>query len=201
MEFSNNFFKQFDLAMKIRKEELKKQGKTNTQVNEITKRDMIQAFGVTEDQMQKAAEILGKDENSEKLENSSSWLAKGYGPENYKDSAETTEKEVLFIQAGNTKGTTFKIIVNDHVLSSLFDIGAQVSCITYDTVAALGLLHQINESSTCIRTANGQDIGIKGSIMVNFKIGPCSFMHKFIVCNGITWPFILGQRILELSLL
>ena len=50
--------------MKIRKEELKKQGKTSTQVNEITKGDMIQVFGVTEDQMQKAAEILGKDEKS-----------------------------------------------------------------------------------------------------------------------------------------
>ena len=53
--------------MKIRKEELKKQGKTSTKVNEITEGDMIQAFGVTEDQMQKTAEILGKDENSKKL--------------------------------------------------------------------------------------------------------------------------------------
>ena len=50
---------------------MKKQGKTNTQVNKITEGDMIQAFGVTEDQMQMAAEILGKDENSEKLGNSS----------------------------------------------------------------------------------------------------------------------------------
>ena len=30
-------------------------------------RDMIQAFGVTEDQMEKAAEILGKDEKTEKV--------------------------------------------------------------------------------------------------------------------------------------
>ena len=50
---------------------MKKQGKTSTQVNEITEGDMIQAFGVTEDQMQKAAEILCKDENSKKLGNSS----------------------------------------------------------------------------------------------------------------------------------
>ena len=63
---------------------------------------------------------------------------------------------------GNTKGTTFKIKVNDHVFSSLFDTGAQVSCIKYDTVAALGLLHQISGSSTCIRTANGQDVSVKG---------------------------------------
>ena len=70
-EFSNSFFKQFNLAMKIKREELKKQGKSSAQVNEITERDMIQAFGVTEDQMEKAAEILGKDEKNEKLGNSS----------------------------------------------------------------------------------------------------------------------------------
>ena len=46
--------------MKIKREELKKQGKSSTQVNEISERDMIQAFGVTKDQMEKAAEILGQ---------------------------------------------------------------------------------------------------------------------------------------------
>ena len=107
------------------------------------------------------------------------------------------EKEVLFIQTGNTKGTTFKIKVNDHVFSSLFDTGAQVSCIKYNTVTALGLLHQISESSTCIRTANGQDVGVKGSVIINFKIGPCSFTHKFMVCEGLTRPFILGEEFLS----
>ena len=64
-------------------------------------------------------------------------------------------------------------------------------------MAALGLLHQISKSSTCIRTANGQDVGVKGSIMINFKIGPCSFTHKFVVCSGITRPFILGEDFLS----
>ena len=44
-------------------------------------------------------------------------------------SAEEKEKEVYFIQTGNTKGTTFKIKVNDYVFSSVFNTGAQVSCI------------------------------------------------------------------------
>ena len=61
----------------------------------------------------------------------------------------------------------------------------------------MGLLHQISDSSTCIRTANGQDVGVKGSVMINFKIGSCSFTHKFIVCNGITRPFILGKDFLS----
>ena len=113
----------------------------------------------------------------------------------------TLEKEVFFfINTGNTKGTTFKIKVQDLVFSSLFDTGAQVSCIKYDTVTEMGLLYQISDSSMWIRTANGQDMGIRGSIVVSFKIGPCSFTHKFIVCKGITRPFILRRRILESSL-
>ena len=73
----------------------------------------------------------------------------------------------------------------------------QVSCIKYDTIAEMGLLHQISDSSTCIRTANGQDVGVRGSVMINFKIGSCSFTHKFVVCNGITRPFILGEDFLS----
>ena len=64
-------------------------------------------------------------------------------------------------------------------------------------MSELDLLHQISESSTCIRTANGQDVGVKGSIVVNFQIGSCSFSHKFIVCKRITRPLILGEDFLS----
>ena len=108
------------------------------------------------------------------------------------------EKEIFFINTGKTKGTTFKIKVKDLVFSSLFDTGAQVSCIKYDNChAEMGLLHQISGSSTCIRTANGQNVGVRGSIVVNFKIGPCNLTHKFIVCKGITRHFILGEEFLS----
>ena len=107
------------------------------------------------------------------------------------------EKEVLLIQTGSTKGTTFKINVDGLVFSSLFDMGAQVSCIKYDTLATLGLLGQISDNNVNVRTANGQDMGVKGSVMVNFKIGPSSFAHKFIVCEGLTRPFILGKEFLS----
>ena len=52
--------------MKLKWEELRKQERNSTQVNEITEGDLIQAFGVTEDQMQKAAEMLGKNEKTKK---------------------------------------------------------------------------------------------------------------------------------------
>ena len=58
-------------------------------------------------------------------------------------------------------------------------MGAQVSCNKYDTVATLGLLRQTSDNNINVRTANGQDVGVKGSVMVNFKIGLSSFTHKF----------------------
>ena len=98
---------------------------------------------------------------------------------------------------GIIKGTTFQINVSSMVFASLFDTGAQVSCIKYDTGAALGLLGQISDNNINVRTANGQDMGIKGSVMVNFKIGPSSFIHKFIVGGGLTRPFIPGEEFLS----
>ena len=53
--------------MKLKREELKKQGKSSNQVNEITESNLIQAFGVTEDQMEKAALMLNGSEITEKL--------------------------------------------------------------------------------------------------------------------------------------
>ena len=68
-EFSGNFFKQFDLPMKLKREELKKQGRGSSQVNEITENNFIQAFRETEDQMEKAASMLSRSKNTEKLGN------------------------------------------------------------------------------------------------------------------------------------
>ena len=56
-------------------------------------------------------------------------------------SENTVKKEVFVINTGKTKGTTFKIKIKDLAFSSLFDTGAQVSCIKYDTVSELDLLH------------------------------------------------------------
>ena len=60
----------------------------------------------------------------------------------------------MFIQQGNTKGMTFKIKVCNLVFASLFDTGAQVSCIKYDTASALVLLHKISDSNVNISLYN-----------------------------------------------
>ena len=100
--------------MRLKKDELKNKGKVETEVSEITKGELVEAFGVTKDQMVRAAEILIKDKNTEILGNSSAWLANGYEPKNY----QIAEIEAMFILQGNTKGTTFKIKVNNLVFAS-----------------------------------------------------------------------------------
>ena len=70
-KLSSSFFRQFNLAMKLKQEELRKQERSSNQVNEITDGDLIQAFSVTEDQMEKAATILSRNEKTKKLGNSS----------------------------------------------------------------------------------------------------------------------------------
>ena len=69
-QFSNDFFKKIDIAMKIRRDELKEQQTNNRQVNEITENNFMQAFGVTESQMDKAAEMLVRSKSTENLGNS-----------------------------------------------------------------------------------------------------------------------------------
>ena len=66
-----SFFRQFDIAMKLKKDELKNQGKITTEVSGIMENDMINAFGVTKDNIMKVAEILGKEEKTKILRNSS----------------------------------------------------------------------------------------------------------------------------------
>ena len=53
--------------MKIRWDELKEQQNNNRQVNEITESNFIQAFGVTESQMDKAAENASEKQIHQKL--------------------------------------------------------------------------------------------------------------------------------------
>ena len=69
--FSGDFFRKFDLAMKLKHDELKEQRGSSKQVNEITENNFIQAFSVTEDQIEKAAAMLNRSKNTKKSGNSS----------------------------------------------------------------------------------------------------------------------------------
>ena len=64
-QFGESFFKQFDLAMKLRKEEIKKQGKVEAEVSKVTEEDVAKVFGVTRDHMLEATKILQAEENTD----------------------------------------------------------------------------------------------------------------------------------------
>ena len=51
--------------MKLKNEQLKKPGKIDAQVNEITEESLINAFGVTQNHKLEAANILGAEGNTE----------------------------------------------------------------------------------------------------------------------------------------
>ena len=95
-------------------------------------------------------------------------------------------------------GTTFKIDTGGFVFSCLFDSGAELSCVNMDTVAALGLLGKLTQSSVTVNMASGQNMGMAGDVQVNFKIGrKYSFTQKFVVCENLTRPFILGAEFMS----
>ena len=52
--------------MQLRKE-LKKQGKVDAEVSEVTEEDVISVLGVTKDHMLEAAKILGNEGKTENL--------------------------------------------------------------------------------------------------------------------------------------
>ena len=70
-QFSSEFFRKIDLAMKLKKDELKEQKSKSKHVNEITEENLMQAFGINEDHINKATSILERSEATENLEYSS----------------------------------------------------------------------------------------------------------------------------------
>ena len=70
-QFGSKIFKKFDLTMKLKQDELKEQKAKSRQVNEITEDNFMQAFGISEDQMEKASSMLRMSESTEHLGNSS----------------------------------------------------------------------------------------------------------------------------------
>ena len=102
------------------------------------------------------------------------------------------------INKGTEQGTTFKIDTGGFIFSCLFDSGAEISCMNMDTVATLGLLGRLTQSSVTVNTASRQNIGVAGDVRVTFKIGRMySFTHRFVVCENLTRLFILGANFMS----
>ena len=70
-QLSSEFFRKIDLAMKLKTEELKEQKPKTKQLNKMTEENLMQAFGISEDQLNKATSILERSESTENSEYSS----------------------------------------------------------------------------------------------------------------------------------
>ena len=67
-----------------------------------------------------------------------------------------------------------------------------------DTVATLGLLGKLTQSSITVNMASRQNMGIAGDVRITFKIGrKYSFTHRFVVCENLSRPFILGANFMS----
>ena len=106
--------------------------------------------------------------------------------------------EVFTINKGKAQGTMFKIDTGGYIFSSLFDSGAEISCMNIETCAALGLTDQTSNSSITVNIASRQNMGVAGSVWAKFKIGQShSFTHNFIVCECLSRPLIVGEDFLS----
>ena len=106
--------------------------------------------------------------------------------------------QIFTIDKGKKQGTTFKINTGGFVFSCLFDSGAEKSCMNMETIAALGLLGKMTNSSVTVNKASGQNMGVAGDVYITFKIGKkYSFTHEFVVCECLSRPFILGEDFLS----
>ena len=127
------------------------------------------------------------------LGNVSDRLPSLYSPSSYLNSS-TDSSHVYTIATGKKWETTFKIDTGDYVFSCLFDSGTEITCMNMDTVATLGLMSKMVDSSITVNTASGQNMGVAGDVYVSFKIGRAySFTHRFVVCECLSRPFILGD--------
>ena len=120
-----------------------------------------------------------------------------YNPSEYLNCGNGSS-QVFTINKGTERGTTFKIDTGGFVFSCLFDSVAQISCMNMDTVATLGLLGKLTQSSVSVNTVSRQNMGVAGDVKVNFEIGrKNSFTHRFVVYKYLTRPFILGANFMS----
>ena len=88
------------------------------------------------------------------LGNDSNWLPLMYNPSSYLNSG-TDPSHVYTINTSKKWGTTLKIDTRGYVFSCLFDSGTEISCMSMDTIATLGLLSKMVDSSVRVNTASG----------------------------------------------
>ena len=62
--FGESFFKEFDLAMQLKRQDLKMEGKVAAEVSEVMEEDITNTFSRTKDHMMETAKMMGAEGNT-----------------------------------------------------------------------------------------------------------------------------------------
>ena len=162
-------------------------------------------FGETESEAVDLCEIL--EENSDlsvdepliDLATDQTSLTKGYEPREYftELSDDSSSSRVELVTVGTTVGATVPATLEHTLCNALVDTGATRSCLSeeyYQQLLLTGLkpVHKLQ-----VRTVSGSSLCPTGTITCDFKLGKQPFSFEFIVCRGLSRPYILGLDFLR----
>ena len=196
--FDEGIFNAVTKLLHEKVEQAKRSGSDNAKtVNTIECDNFCNFFKIPEQLYDAAFTQVISESTPKVLGKETDWLPARYTPSEYLNCGNGSS-QVFTINKGMAQGTTFKIDTGGFAFSCLFDSGAEISCMNMDTVAALGLLGKLTQSSVTVNMASGQNMGMAGDVPVNFKIGrKYSFTQKFVVYENLTRPFILGANFMS----
>ena len=93
---------------------------------------------------------------------------------------------------GKETGTTFPISIQDQEINVLLDTGAEKSCMSMDMFVRLKLPINVAKLPE-LRNASGKDMKMHGMTTVKFKMENTIFTQKFVVCDDLVRPIIIGR--------
>ena len=101
------------------------------------------------------------------------------------------------VTVGTTVGATVPVTLEHTLWNALVDTGVTRSCLNeeyYQQLLLSGLkpVHKLQ-----VRTASGSSLCPTGTVTCNFKLGKQLFSFEFIVCRGLSRPYILGLDFLR----
>ena len=99
-------------------------------------------------------------------------------------------------ELGPTTGTVFQIFANNNPslkINTLFDTGAMKSIMSFDTYQKLKLNNLNTSSMLHVVGASGESLGARGRTRCEVNINGRTFFQRFIVCEHLKCPMILGR--------
>jgi hypothetical protein len=93
---------------------------------------------------------------------------------------------------------SLSIFIQNLNVNALVDTGASVSCVKQSFLSQMRKIDvNGNSSTTCLITADGKPIGVRGSVSLSFNLMQRQFHHTFYIIDNLSYPLILGLDFLS----